>query len=108
MRGQITLFNDIFIEASTASTGSATEVKKGRSAVLHAKRNECLIDRFFYKGKFFDKRYNKIIEELSHEFFISPVTIPEVISENYTQLLALKNQNPEKSYFVKKWGHLSW
>ena len=104
MRGSQSLFADIFEEPPSMVERS----RKGRSAQLHARRNECLIDRYYFKGKFTDKRYNKIISELSEEFFISPVTIPDLINDNFQLLASLKKQQPEKSYFVKKWSHLSW
>jgi hypothetical protein len=102
MRGK-SLFVEIFEPSAKPSNQ-----KKGRSADLHAKRNECLIHRFFYYGKFTSNRYEKIIKDLSNEFFLSTVTIPEVIDDNYQQLIKLKEQQPPKSYFVKKWPHLNW
>lgn len=109
MRGSQTLFLDIF-EDNTSKRNETEEVerRKGRSAVLHSKRNECLVERYFFKGKFSGKRYNIIIDELSNEFFISPITVPEVLNENRALLIALKQKNPDKSYFQKKWQHLIW
>lgn len=105
MRGSLSLFTDIFEQPVTPGP----EVRrKGRSPELHAKRNECLIDRYYYYGKFMDRRYESIIKTLSEEFFISPVTIPEVIAENSSLLLNLKKNQPSKNWFSKKWPHLSW
>jgi hypothetical protein len=104
MRGANTLFKNVFQKQKS----EVTKKRKGRSPELHALRNECLVDRYYYYGKFSDKRYTIIIETLSHEFFISPITIPELLSKNYSKIDKLKKQLPAKTYFVKKWPHLRW
>ena len=101
MRGSNTLFSDIFED------NVVIKQRKGRSADLIKLRNECLIDRYFYYGlqKF---RYNYILDILSKEFFLSPITIPEVIEANFEKLSALKKEQPAMKYFKEKWPHLSW
>lgn len=81
---------------------------KGRGRELHNKRNECLIDRYYYYGKFEKLRYSIILETLSTQFFISHITISEIIDDNYQQLLDLKKKEPSIVYFKKKWLHLNW
>jgi len=103
MRGSLSLFADVFEKPAPEASR-----KKGRSAELNARRNECLVDRYFFYGKYTDKRYSNIIEILSQEFFLSTVTIPEVISENVALLAKLKKEQPSKSFFSKKWTHLNW
>lgn len=104
MRGSLTLFTDIFEESATTSGTK----KKGRSSELHAKRNECLIHRYYFYGNFSDMRYTAIIEALAQEFFLSTVTIPEVIQSNIDLLKNLKDIKPNKTFFVKKYPHLNW
>lgn len=104
MRGSQTLFTDVF---KTAVPDLKAQ-RKGRSAQLHTLRNECLVSRYYYYGKFTDKRYLTILEMLSREFFISTVTIPEVLNANFGLLNTLKEQQPKKAYFAKKWPHLVW
>jgi hypothetical protein len=104
-RGTITLFKNIFSEELPARL---EKQKKGRSDVLNAKRNECLIDRYFFYGRFTEKRYEKILETLSNEFFLSSVTIPKIVDENLDKLIELKKLKPEKSFFQNKWPHLVW
>lgn len=89
-------------------TRTPDERRKGRSAELHDLRNECLVARYYFYGKFTDKRYSKILEDLSREFFLSTVTIPEVLDENFESLNELRNQQPTESFFKKKWPHLVW
>jgi hypothetical protein len=102
LRGSLTLFADIF------ETPAPKLVKKGRSSQLHDKRNECLVDRYYFYANFSDKRYSAIIEILSVEFFLSTVTIPELLQANQAQIRALKKQNPGKVWFKGKWPHLTW
>lgn len=104
-RGTLKLFKDIFTDDTPAPV---EKQKRGRSDVLNAKRNECLLDRYFFYGRFTDKRYEKILEELSSEFFLSAVTIPKIVDENLDKLIALKKEKPEKSFFQNKWPHLVW
>jgi hypothetical protein len=105
-RGSLTLFANVFNEEVPSEVLS--KPRKGRSSELHSQRNDCLIDRYYFYGKYTEKRYLAILEDLSHEFFISTVTIPELITENYELLLALKEKKPSKQYFLKKWPHLVW
>jgi hypothetical protein len=104
-RGSLTLFNDIFVAEETPVL---TVQRKGRSPELISKRNECLVSRYYFLGKFTDNRYNKILDTLEDEFFISTVTIPEIITENYELLVELKQKQPNRDYFKKKWPHLVW
>jgi len=102
-RRSVKIFDEVF-----QTLPADIERKKGRSAQLHNRRNECLIDRYYYYGKFTDKRYLDILDDLSREFFLSPVTIPDLIADNISMLTKLKAQQPSKSYFSKKWNHLMW
>lgn len=103
-RGVNTLYNQIFVEPSPVPESK----KKGRNEALNAKRNECLIDRYFFYGKFSGLRYDLILSALSEEFFLSEVTIPKVVDENLEKLVALRQMKPSKQYFQKKWPHLVW
>ncbi len=102
MRGSKTLFNDIFSESKTKKTG------KGRSKEMHTARNSCLIDRYYYLGQFTKYKYEVVIGVLSQEFFLSTVTIPEIIDGCYEQLKDLKKRQPGIKYFKGKWPHLVW
>jgi len=104
MRGSNTLFSDIFIETATEQTAKPS---KGRSADLHQRRNELLINRYYYYG-IQKLRYDFILEKLSDEFFLSVITIPFTIAENYTILHKVKKEQPTKQALQKKWPHLVW
>ena len=63
--------------------------RKGRNSGLLARRNECLVDRYYYYGNFTDKRFDLIVEQLSAEFFLSVATIPDIIENHLEQLQQL-------------------
>ncbi len=102
MRGSNTLFADIFIDEKPVE-----KQVKGRSASLNSQRNELLVHRFYYHG-LKGLRYDLVIAEISKEFFLTDVTIPKVIADNYPLLTALKKSPPSKQFFQKKWPHLVW
>jgi hypothetical protein len=104
-RGSLTLFKNIFTDDSPAPI---EKQKKGRSEYHNSRRNDCLVDRYLFYGMFSSWRYEKILKELSEEFFLSEVTIPKVIDENLDKLIELKKMKPEKSFFQNKWPHLVW
>jgi len=103
VRGQQKLFADVFL-----TPPELTVQRQGRSEELIGQRNECLIARYYYHGKFGEKRYDSILSELQSEFFIEEFTIQKRISENYELLLSLKAQQPTRDFFKKKWPHLVW
>jgi len=105
--GANTLFKEVFY------TTPAVKQRKGRSLSLIEKRNECLVDRYYFHGR---KKvsYAYLLEIISNEFFLSMVTIPEVIEANFNTLASLKKQwhdQDEKKlaeHLRKKWPHLMW
>ena len=103
-RGSNTLFSDIFIDQPEETSTQ----RRGRSAYFHSQRNECLVDRYYYYCKVSEKRYDIVLEKLSVEFFLSTVTIPEIIDSNYEHLVRLKKAAPDAQHFKKKWPHLVW
>ncbi len=104
MRGQQSLFQEVFVPAEEVTTTT----RQGRSDRLHNRRNECLVDRYYFYGKFTDKRYESILNTLEEEFFIEEITIQKRITENFELLEKLKAEVPQKEYFRKKWPHLVW
>jgi hypothetical protein len=105
VRGATTLFAGIFYDEAPVVT---MKPRKGRSDELNALRNECLVSRYYYTGRESKRAYTLLIREIAEQFFISPVTVSEVIQDNYSLLIGLKKENPGKAYFMKKWPHLVW
>jgi hypothetical protein len=104
MRGSLKLFSDLLDK----EVAVMTVTKQGRSSNLIDQRDECLVSRYHYYLNFTEKRYNKILDDLSKEFFISPFTIQERLTENYDHVLKLNSEKPAKQYFAKKWPHFVW
>ena len=102
-RGNQTLFQGIFED-----TVPKVKTGKGRNSNLNAKRNEQLVDRYYYYGKFYETRYTAILSKLENEFHISSVTVVEVITANHAMLRNLKTLQPSIKYFKEKWPHWVW
>jgi hypothetical protein len=102
MRGQ-RIFKELI-----ASDGLSIAGKKGRSDKLVARRNECLIARYYYYGYYKNKCYEEILSLLASEFFISQIRISQLILENSEQAQVLKEKKPSLTYFTYRWGHLKW
>jgi len=82
--------------------------RKGRDTKLLEKRNECLIARYYYYRNFTDKRYEVIIDLLVDEFWLTRLTLPQIISKYTSELRKLTDLRPDKTYFTNKWPHLKW
>ncbi len=108
IRGSNTLFKDIF------ELPQPEKSRKGRSETLYSQRNECLLDRYFYYGYTTGNRFDIIIKTLSSEFWLSEITIPELIEKNYDKLTQVKKEYREldplslKIQLQQKWPHLVW
>jgi hypothetical protein len=102
MRGTLTIFKDVF------ETPPIKKEENGTGRDLLKQRNECLVDRYYFYGKFTDKRYSKILEHLSQEFFLAQITIADLLQDNFEMIDKLRHEQPQKNYFTKKWPHLVW
>lgn len=105
-----TLFADVF----ETSVPTVAKQRQGRSSTLISKRNQLLIDRYFFYSKVFDYSYPKVLSLLEQEMFLSTGTIPDLISDNLGMLISLKKEFKEtpsekiSSHFKKKWPHIVW
>ena len=104
MRG-VQLFVNLFNETETLP---ACRQSKGRSGELDARRNELLLHRFYYYGKHTAWRYERILEQLSNEFFITERRIQDIIQEQQEQLRELRQEAPQPAAMRQRWPHLMW
>lgn len=105
MRGQH-LFNDLFADTLPPVV---KQPGKGRNQNFDALRNELLIHRYFYYGKFHNElKYEVIISRLSEQFFLTERRIQDVISENAIALRQLRQDPPTVPELKKRWPHLVW
>jgi hypothetical protein len=83
-------------------------ISKGRDTGLHARRNKCLLDRYYYYNQYTEKRYEAIVEHLRSEFFLSARTIADLIDTNNDYLTELKKRKPKITTLEIRWPHLKW
>jgi hypothetical protein len=102
LRGSNTLFADVFDLPVTEKQ------RKGRSESLISKRNEFLIDRYFFLGKTTGIRYELLMRIIAGEMFLSAYTVQEILFDNSAKIQAIKRANPTKKDLMKKWPHINW
>ena len=103
MRGRTALHSVFF-----ATKSSAVETRKGRSALLVNRRNELLINRYYFYAIQEPKlQFDYIVSLISDELFISPLTIVEIISANREALSELRKQ-PNNKQLAKRWSFFVW
>lgn len=104
-RGTITLFKNIFEEPAT---------KPANAPTLREKKVMCLIDFYYYTGIKTKKSYSALLDEVSQAFFLSTITIHDIIQQNLYMLTELKQSWKERPIehiqkdMQKKWPHLQW
>lgn len=86
----------------------AKAARRGRSEMLHAKRNELLIHRYYYHIKIKNSQYLNTLSTLEDELFISQRTIVDTVALNVAILKELNVGKPDAGYFKKKYPHLVW
>lgn len=105
MRGQQT-FQSLFPDLTTTCPDKVPG--KGRNPEYDAKRNELLLARYFFYGKYTSKRYSWIIAQLASEFFLAQRRITDIIAENTTGLKQLRDNPPTIKELRQRWSHLVW
>lgn len=104
IKGGTTLFNEIFTEQATATTTTT----RGRSSIFDKDRNECLISRYYFFGLHTGFRYELLIKIISQQFWLSEVTVYNILKTNHQTLVDIRKQKPVKNDLKKRWPHLSW
>lgn len=104
-RGSKSLFADVIFDDVLPK-----KERKGRNSLHYTKRNECLIDRFFFYAKIIGYNYPKTLGLLEAEFWICESTIPQVMEkpDNQLYLRRLKMEQPDIKIFRQKWPHFNW
>lgn len=102
IKGGNTLFNDIF------PTEAPAVHRRGRSFTLDTDRNDCLISRYYYFGIETGLRYELLIKIVSRQFWLSEVTVYNILTINNHLLQKVRKEKPTKTDLRKKWPHMSW
>lgn len=88
--------------------------RKGRSVSENNRRNECLIDTYIFHLLWSGNRYEIIIRNLANHFFLSEVTVQNVLLLNSGEVLNYKKcyQEMNKSKLIRhlrtKWIQYNW
>jgi len=101
--------NLLFAEEETSSeVGVAENARKGRNPEMLEKRNKHLVARYYYYGQIQKLLYDVVMEKLSQEFYLTPGTVPQVLSELGTELAELRRTAPSAASFAKQWPWMKW
>lgn len=112
VRGSQVSFMKVFYEETTPVINITKN--SGRNKELNSKRNECLLDRYYFIAKSTGKRFDLCIGIVAAEFFISDFHASKIILQHPNMLTALKIQwkaepvEKMQKHFAKKWAHLVW
>lgn len=106
-RGSLTLFKNIFEEP-------VVQVSEKKESIRQRKV-DCMIDYYYFTARKTKHSYPNLLELLSDVFFLSTITISDIIQGNIDKLHALKEkykseENIDKiqKQFRNKWPHLVW
>ncbi|MGC4034716.1 MAG: hypothetical protein QM764_02070 [Chitinophagaceae bacterium] len=102
MRGSITLFNDVI------ETTPLPKQRKGRSETFDSLRNQCLIERYSYYMDETGWRYDLLIKVISKQFWLSEITVHNVIQSNRKLLKEVRANKRTRKELVQRWPHLNW
>lgn len=81
---------------------------KGRNADHDARRNEALIARYYYLGRYTGNRYSIIMRQLSDEFYLSERRIQDIMQQQSEILHKLRQEQPAPAWFNHQFPHLVW
>lgn len=113
IRGSQISFKNVFYDEATTPSLPHTKAN-GRSKELHDRRNECLLERYYFTGRITKQRYEAVIEKVAAEFFITDFHCSKIILQNNDKLISIKmkwkNEDDKKvlQAFTKKWPQLVW
>lgn len=102
MRGSNTLFSDIF------PVNPPEKQRRGRSETCDQQRNLCLISAYYYIGVSSGYRYEILIRIISQQFWLSEITVSNILQLNHHLLVKVRNEKPTKKELKEKWPWLSW
>ncbi|MGQ0740202.1 MAG: hypothetical protein ACT4OJ_14215 [Bacteroidota bacterium] len=115
LRGGNIAFKTLFDEPAEAPVIYLSKIQ-GRSQELNQRRNECLIDRYYFiaRSNGPEMRYEATVKRVASEFFLSPYHASKIIINHSRQRTELKMRwkaepiEKIKGYLSKKWPHLVW
>jgi hypothetical protein len=104
MRGERSLFNEMFGEEAQAHPG-----KQRPRNVLMPERNTLLLYRFYFMINIARMRYDDTLQQLEREFFIVQARIVVVLMQNEVQLHQIvKQEKPDLAILARLYPHINW
>ena len=81
---------------------------RGRSKILIEERNRCLCFRYWYYSKRHKNRYDDVLKCLSKEFYLSEMTVTNLISKNSISIKRVYEENPKINELKIEFDYLTW
>jgi hypothetical protein len=103
MRGQQSLFSNIF----EVETIRVEEKPRPRNYYM-PERNLAICYRYYYYAEIECKRYDKCLEFLENEFYITEARIIDVLSECHDSIKLIVAEKPTIKDLQKKIPHFKW
>ncbi len=94
---------DKYVEAETLKTDI-----RGRSADRLNRRNDKIINRFYFYSMIRKMNYEHVIDELAKEFDLAPRTITDMLLKNDRVVAEVMTKKPPVVDLKKKYPYLSW
>jgi len=82
--------------------------KPGRNETLLARRNKCLLTRYFYYGHHRKKGYEEILQLLVTEFFITGERISRILHQHSKQIIEMREKKISRYHMQILWPHYKW
>jgi len=108
MKGSRSIYQTLFTDDAAPAAERTFTLRRGRSEALKTAQNELIICRYYYFVKIKEKQYEKALEQLEQEIYLSQFTIIKIISRESAHLKMLQQAKPDIRYFEKKYGWINW
>ena len=102
MRGQQSLFNDMF-----PSELQTPDKQRPRNYYL-PQRNEALFHRFYFYAEIKRLRYDDCIANLEREFYITAPRIIVILQAHSDEIKKIVLKKPSTKVLKEKFRHFSW
>ena len=101
MRGQQSLFQDVFI-------AERTKVSQRTRNCFQPQRNEALLNRYYYHAEINRYRYEDCLTMLEQEFYLTSIRIIAILMQNNNRLSQIARAKPTISQLSKRFPHFVW
>src|SRR6476620_11999031 len=108
MRDSRSIFQTLFNDAEPQTAELPLPERKGLSEALKQRQNEMIVCRYYFHIKIQGRQYEKALETLEGEIFLSQRTLIDIINKNSLKLKELHQLKPNIKYFRAKYPFLNW